>query len=207
MPLLPTIEPVRINLTDEFLRWKPSGSINVRHVAHYLVTQYAISAGDVVIGHSMGGWVSIFIKELTGSAVIQIASWTNQKKILFPTHNLSILRLLFLSGLTQSRFFTELSVKQYPFDKSRTLFQTLLYNSRQMDRRYLWFQIQTLFAKVSPLSVQPDLRIHARPDNIIAPPDEPYVMVPGDHFSLVFHPDLVAAPITALLSSQGLTTR
>lgn len=205
--LLPPTEQIRINLADEFRRWKPSGSVNVREVAQYVINQYAVNADDVVIGHSMGGWIAAYVKELTGAAVVQIASWTNPKKILFPTHNLSILRVLFFSGLTQSRFFTELSVRQYPFDESRTFFQTLLSGSRQMDRRYLWFQIQTLFAKVSPLSVQPELRIHARPDNIIAPPDEPYVEVPGDHFSLVFHPDVVAAQINSLLSDSASGTR
>lgn len=71
-----------------------------------------------------------------------------------------------------------------------------------MTRQYVWQQLQTLFAKGPPLTVQPDLRIHARPDNIVGSPDETFVEVPGDHFSLVFHPELVAAPIRTLLGSR-----
>ncbi len=92
--------------------------------------------------------------------------------------------------------------KLYPFPESRELYNQLIDSMMQMTRLYLWQQLQVLFAKVPPLTVQPDLRVHARPDNIVAPPDEPFVEVPGDHFSLVFYPELVAKPIRTLLSGR-----
>ena len=60
-----------------------------------------------------------------------------------------------------------------------------------MSREYIWQQQQTLFAPVPPLAVQPDLRVHAKRDNIVFTPDEPYTEVPGDHFSLVFYPFMI----------------
>ena len=197
--MLPPADFVRINLAEEFGRWQPTGPINVRLVAQYLTDQYKISADDVVIGHSMGGWVAINIKQVSGAAAVQVASFTNQTKIRFPTDNLTILKLLLNSGVTQGRTLNNYFIRHYPFAESRELYTRLVSGSMQMPRLYLWQQLQTLFATVPPLTVQPDLRIHARRDSIVGVPDETFVEVPGDHFSLVFHPELVAAPVRALL--------
>ena len=204
VPLLPPAEYVRIDLADAFARWQPTGPLNVLTLAQHLRTQYKITADDVVIGHSMGGWTAIYLKQLTGATVVQIASWTNQKKILFPIDNLTILKLLLNTGLKQSRTLTGLFIKKYPFAESRDLYNRLVEGMMQMSRLYLWQQLQILFAKVPPLTVSPDLRIHARPDNIVATPDEAFVEVPGDHFSLVFHAEAVAEPIRTLLANHPM---
>ncbi|MBC3784768.1 alpha/beta fold hydrolase [Spirosoma utsteinense] len=200
VPLLPPANYVRINLADEFGRWQPTGSVNVQRLAQYLTSHYTITKDDVVIGHSMGGWTAIHIKQLSGARAIQLASWTDQKKIRFPTDNLTILKLLLNTGITQSRTLTNFFKRQYPFDESRDLYIQLLEGTLHMTRLYLWQQLQTLFAKVPTLTVQPDLRIHSRADSIVAAPDEAFRDVPGDHFSLVFYPELVAEPIRSLLS-------
>lgn len=200
--LLPPADFVRINLADEFNRWQPSGRVNARLLAQYLIDHYKITAKDVVIGHSMGGWTAIHLKQLVGSTAIQLGSWTDQKKIKFPTHNLTILKFLLKAGVTQSQLLTNSFKKIYPFQESRELYSSLLDDSLRMSPTYIWQQLQTLFAKVPPLTVQPDLRIHARQDSIVAPPDEGFVEVPGDHFSLVFHAGLVAEPIRKLLLNQ-----
>ncbi|AQG81731.1 alpha/beta fold hydrolase [Spirosoma montaniterrae] len=202
VPLLPPAEYVRINLSEEFARWQPIGPINVRSLANYIAGQYNITAKDVVIGHSMGGWTAINIKEVTGATAIQLGSWTDQKKILFPTDNLTFIRFLLVTGVTQSKVFNSFFKRQYPFDESREVYNRLIDGSRQMSRPYLWQQLQTLFANVPPLTVQPDLRIHARPDNVVRYPDEPFVEVPGDHFCLVCHAEAVAKPIRELLSNR-----
>lgn len=205
VPLLPPADFIRINLADEFIRWSPRKGIDARLLAQDLVSQYQITAEDVVIGHSMGGWVAIHIKQLAGATAIQLGSWTDQKKIKLPTHNLSLLKFLLSTGLTQSRLLTNSFKKLYPFSESRELYGGLLDDSRKMSRTYLWQQLQTLFAQATPLTVQPDLRIHARRDNIVAPPDEAFIEVPGDHFSLVFHADTVAEPIQKLLLARPVS--
>jgi hypothetical protein len=202
VPLLPPADYVPINLADEFMRWKPDGRIDVRLLAQYLIDHYSITSRDVVIGHSLGGWTAINIKQLCGAAAIQLASWTDQKKIKFPVHNLRVIKFFVSSGITQSRTLNSVLKKLYPFPESRDLYNHLIDSLMQMTRLYVWQQLQALFAPVPALTVQPDLRVHARPDSIVAPPDEPFVEVPGDHFNLVFYPELVAKPIRALLSSR-----
>ena len=199
VPLLSPANFVRINLADEFSRWQPARPVSARTLAQYLTEYYRLSSNDTVIGHSMGGWVAINIKEVSGAKAVQLASWTDQKKIKFPTDNLTVLRFLLDTGITQSNALTDYFSRQYRFDESRTLYNGLVKGMRTMPRQYVWQQFQTLFATVPPLTVRPDLRVHARADNIVAPPVEPYTEVPGDHFSLVFHAERVAEPVRALI--------
>ncbi len=203
--LLPLADYVRLNLADEFARWKPIGPITVQRLAKYLMDAYAITDKDIVIGHSMGGWTAIHLKQLSGAVAIQLASWTDQRKIKFPVRTLFLLKLLTRSGLTQSRALTDFSIRQYPFAESRDLYVRLVEGMARMSRLYLWQQLQVLFAAVPSLTVQPDLRIHARPDNIVGTPNEPFIDVPGDHFSLIFHAEAVAEPIRMLLANRGAT--
>jgi pimeloyl-ACP methyl ester carboxylesterase len=72
VPLLPLANYVPINLADEFLALATAGLIDVRLLAQYLIDHYAITSSDVVIGHSLGGWVAINIKQLCGATAIQL---------------------------------------------------------------------------------------------------------------------------------------
>jgi len=203
-PLLLPATLLPINLKDEFARWNPSGPrsvgpINARQLAQYLADYYQITADDVLIGHSMGGWVAINIKELTGATTIQLGSWTDQKKINFPVRNLRVLRWMLSSGLMQSTWLRDYFKKLYPFPESKELYVRLVDEGRHLSRDYVYQQQMTLFAPVPPLTVQPDLRIHARPDNVVFVPAEEFVEVPGDHFSLYYHPEVVAEAIRAVL--------
>lgn len=198
-PLLLPAYLVPIDLKDEFVRWSPKGRINARQLAQFLVSQYEITAEDVLIGHSMGGWIAINIKELTGATTIQLASFTDQKKINFPVKNLGLLSWMLNSGIVQSGWLNKRLMKLYPFAESKAMYDSLVTESMKMSRPYIYQQLMTLFAPVPPLTVQPDLRIHARPDNIVYFPSETCVDVPGDHFSLYFYPEIVAEPIRELL--------
>jgi pimeloyl-ACP methyl ester carboxylesterase len=198
-PLLLPATLLPIDLKDEFARWNPTGPINARQLAQYLTDYYQITSDDVVIGHSMGGWIAINIKELTGATTVQLGSWTEKKKINFPVTNLRVIRWMLNNGVLQSNWLNSYFIKMYPFAESKDLHIKLLSGSKKMSRPYIYQQMMTLFAPVPPLTVQPDLRVHARPDSVVNIPDEPFHEVPGDHFSLYYHPKLVAEPIRKVL--------
>ena len=199
-PLLLPATLLPIDLKDEFARWNPDGPINVRQLAQYLADYYQITADDAVIGHSMGGWIAINIKELTGAKTIMLGSFTDQKKVNFPVKNLRMLKWMLGAGLTQSTILRDFFKRMYPFAESKALYARLVDEGRHLSRHYIYQQQMTLFAPVPPLTVQPDLRIHARKDFIVLYPAEDCVEVPGDHFSLYCHPETVAEPIRKLLA-------
>jgi pimeloyl-ACP methyl ester carboxylesterase len=204
-PLLPTdTNQVRLDLATECADWNPSSPVNAFTISQFLSKKYQIGRADVVIGHSMGGWIGANIKQLTGCRLIQLASWTDQAKIISPLRNLTVLRFMARTGLSQHRAVLNYLQKPYPFTESRALLISLVQGIADLDSGYLFQQQCILFAPVPPLTIRPDLRIHARPDNIVRPPDEPYTEVPGDHFSLVFHAPIVAEIIDKLLTKNSL---
>ncbi len=50
------------------------------------------------------------------------------------------------------------------------------------------------------VTIEPDVRIHAKRDNIVGYPDVPFYEVPGDHFSLLTHPEEVLEGIRTVLN-------
>lgn len=204
-PLLPNEDVLRLNLQDEFARWNPDDrTINVSTLATYLAEAHQIGPTDVVVGHSMGGWIAVNLKAQTGCGALQISSYTDPRKIVTVTRNVALLRWLVRVGLVQSKAFARYALKKYPFEQSRALHRQLIQTMCAQPRRYIYQQLRVLLAPPIVPPAPPDLRIHTRTDNVLRPPDEPYHETPGDHFNLVFHPDEVATPILTYLTRRHI---
>lgn len=202
-PLLPLLPPfaevVPVELEEELAHWRPAGKLNVVVLARHLAARHHIGPTDVLIGHSMGGWIAAYLKELTGATAILLSSFTDQAKIVSAVRSPLLLKLYALSGLIQSDFMSQRFKRRYRSDESRALYAQLVDQMPRYRRRYVAQQLQVLFAPVPPLAVAPDLRLHALRDTVIRPPDEPFVEVPGDHFAHYFYPQLVADSIRRVL--------
>ena len=189
-------EQIALNLEEVFTAWHDAPQdMDVQKLALHLIQKYEITADDWVIGHSMGGWIASFIKQNVGCKAILLASLTNQAKLLSPLTNITLLKYSIRWGITQSNGMTSYLKNRYHFPESKQLYDGLIDGLAVMNTKYLFQQLQVLFVKVSPLTITPDLRVHARKDNIVRFPDEPFVEVSGDHFSLVFHPEEVCEAI------------
>jgi len=195
-PLLPPARQVlAIELEPEFAQWRPLGAVNAATFARHLVQRYRIGPQDVLIGHSMGGWIAAHLKAQTGAAAILLSSFTDQHKVVARPRNPLLLALYAWSGVGRSRWLRERAKRGYLFDESRELYGRLADGMARHPRRYVHRQLQVLFAPVPPLAVLPELRIHSLADNVVLPPDEPFVEIPGDHFAHYYYPELVAAAI------------
>ena len=82
---------------------EPRPKLNVLDFSRELVEKYAISKQDVIIGHSMGGWIAYHIKHLTDSPIVQIGSWTHPNRVISPIGNTAVLNFAVRNGL----FFNE----------------------------------------------------------------------------------------------------
>ncbi|MGI4864247.1 MAG: alpha/beta fold hydrolase [Janthinobacterium lividum] len=199
-PLLPpTAEVLAIELEPEFARWQPTGPVNAVTFARHLARRCAIGPEDMLIGHSMGGWIAAHLKAQTGAPAVLLSSFTDQRKVVARARSPLLLALYAWSGVGRGRWLRERAKRQYLFDESRELYGHLADSMARHPRRYVHRQLQVLFAPVPPLAVQPELRIHALADNVVRPPDEPFVMIPGDHFAHYYHPELVAAAIRGIM--------
>lgn len=199
-PLLPPAAEVVVpELAAELAQWPLRARLTVATVASELAARYRIGPADVLIGHSMGGWLAAHIKEQTGATAILLSGFTDQTKIVAAVRRPWVLALAARSGLLQSSLAGWHSRRRYQFDESRELHTQLVAGMPQLSRRYVHQQLQLLFASVPPLTTAPELRLHARRDHIIRPPDEPYVELPGDHFAHYYYPQLVVEAIRPFL--------
>ncbi|RYY20236.1 MAG: alpha/beta hydrolase [Cytophagaceae bacterium] len=194
-PLLPAVEVLALDLEPEFAQWQPSGPVTAVTFARHLAQRYRIGPQDVLIGHSMGGWLAAHLKAQTGATAVLLSSFTDQRKIVSRARNPLLLALYAWSGMGRSRWLRARAKRQYRFDESRALYGELADSMARHPRRYVHQQLQVLFAPVPPLAILPELRVHSRLDNVVRPPDEPFVEIPGDHFAHYYYPELVAAAI------------
>ena len=193
-------EQIAIDLEKILDNWKDAPQdLDVQKMASYLIEKYEITSHDCVIGHSMGGWIASYMKEECGCKAILLASLTDQKKLITPLTNLTLIRYLLKFGIFQSSMMESYLKKDYKFQESKQLYDGLIDGLIKMDKKTLFQQSQILFAKVKPLSITPELRIHARKDNIVGFPDEDFVEVSGDHFSLIYHTQQVVNAIQKVL--------
>jgi pimeloyl-ACP methyl ester carboxylesterase len=193
-------EQIALNLEEDFAAWQDAPEdMDVQKLALHLIQKYKITAQDCVIGHSMGGWIASYIKQNVGCKAILLASLTDQTKLLLPIKNLILLKYSVRLGIAQGQMMVSYLKNRCHFPESKQLYDGLIDGLAVMDKKCLFQQLQVLFAKVPPLTITPDLRVHARKDNIVAFPDEPFVEVSGDHFSLVFHPKEVCEAVLKVL--------
>ncbi len=193
-------EQIAIDLEKVLDTWHDAPKdLDVKKMATYLIRKYEITAQDCVIGHSMGGWIASYMKEECDCKAILLASLTDQKKLITPLTNLTLIKYLLKFGIFQSSLMESFLKKDYKFQESKQLYSRLIDGLIKMDKKILFQQSQILFTKVKPLTITPELRIHARRDNIVAFPDEDFVEVSGDHFSLIYHTQQVVNAIQKVL--------
>ncbi len=184
---------------------RPRPDLTALSYARELVARFGITAHDVVIGHSMGGWIGLHIKHLTSCAVVQIGSWSAPAKVIRPVSNLNFVYWAVLRGLYFNQLIRRLLLRyNYRGKPSAGVFGEVFGNLIRGNRHNVVNQLRIIYSPVpAGFTVQPDLRIHARADTIIRYPDEPALEVPGDHFSLHTHPREVYEPILAFLTAHG----
>lgn len=179
----------------------PRPGLNALQYASELVERFDIKRDDLIIGHSMGGWIAFHIKHLVQCPVIQIGSWTDGRKVVRPVKSRRLVYWLVKRGLYFNSFVKRYMVKKYYQGKpSAGIFSSVFENLIQGNKENVVNQLRIIFNPVSEaVKVNPDLRIHARRDNIVRYPNDPTHEVHGDHFTLYTQPEEVYQPIVAFL--------
>jgi pimeloyl-ACP methyl ester carboxylesterase len=179
--------------------------LTVAEYAVFLIEKYKITEEDVVVGHSMGGWVALQIKQLTDCRVVQLSSWTDGRKVVTIPINRRFMFWLAKRGIGFYPFIRDVLIWLFYKNRpSRKIFKAIFNRIRLGDKRIVVKQLMVIFNPLkSPITVMPDLRIHAKGDHIINPPDERYVLVPGDHFSLYTYPETVYSAIHVFLNTTN----
>lgn len=191
------------NLT--LLKSVPEKGLTGLVYANYLIECFKIKKEDVVIGHSMGGWVALNIKHKTGCRVIQIASWTHNKKLVKIPVERNLMYWLAKRGFGFNSLILNILVwLNYKNKPSREIFTTIFERLRRGDKEIVAKQLMIIFNPVEEIIIaSPDFRIHSKADPIVKFPDQAFYEVAGDHFTLYTYPETVYKPIVEFLNRQG----
>jgi hypothetical protein len=186
---------------------EPRADLNVLEYAAALVKKFDIKSDDVVIGHSTGGWVALHIKHLVKCPIVQISSWTDTRKVTGTEAFTDLAYWLSKKGLLFNRITKHLLLwGRYRHKPSAPIFSSIFDRLRKGDKNNVNNQLRLIFNPVpETVTVQPDLRIHARADTVVRYPDESFHEVPGDHFSLYTYPEKVYKPILELLKTIAVS--
>jgi len=102
----------------------PREGLNVVDFAQELINRFHIQSTDVIIGHSMGGWIAYHIKQHIGCRIVQIGSWTRFNRVISPIRKGSTIYWLVRKDLYINRFqkwlFSWLKYRKAP---SRAIFE------------------------------------------------------------------------------------
>lgn len=165
-----------------------------------LVESYDIKPDNIIIGHSLGGKIAHHIKHVNGNRIIQIASWTDQSKVLLPIKNKRVLLWLARCGYMFSKLNKSFMMKLYKREETKSIYEEAFDRLIHAHHNCSINQLRLIVEPISKaVEVRPDLRIHARRDNIIRYPDESFQEVPGDHFCLQTHSKEVSDAIKTIL--------
>ncbi len=174
-------------------------NITMDKFVHELIEYYDINSKDILIGHSLGGYISHKIKQSTDCHNCLIASFTDPSKIKIPVGFKRVIKLLTMKGMFTSKLFKEMLWKTYEKKPSVAEIEHTLsvFDSYNKEDIYKLIKIiepkkkswTRLFRKNR--TKRPSLILHPMSDWIVKSPDEEHIKVPGDHFALTTYFEIV----------------
>ena len=180
------------------------GSFSGMQYAREVVQQLAITNKDIIIGHSLGGLTAWYIKALVGCRIVQISSYTERDRIIFPISNHYFIQ----SAVWTHAFFNQLIQwlvlrLQYHGKPSEPFVKYVFKRLKNGNEVNVINQLKVALCPLKLEGVAPDLRIHSVGDLIVRPPKQHYVQVPGDHFNVYTYPNEIAAIINIFLQKHA----
>lgn len=163
--------------------------INVRRFAKALIQFYGIHPSDKLIGHSMGGYFSFQIRELTGSDICMIGSFNDPAKVIHTVQQVPrITQIAAMTGLIKTAALKKYMLEKVKNEHMRNIQSGVMDNFHTFTNTQLALMMEMNYEPKITSNLPNPLRIHDKHDRIVRAPDEPYVQVGGGHFCLNLHP-------------------
>lgn len=187
-------------------------NITLDKFTRHLVQYYEIQEQDILIGHSMGGYIAHHIRQQVKCSVCMHSSFTHPNKIKFLINNEILVRWSISKGLFDSKALKVLSKWRYKNKPSAQEVEHVLgllndYGSSNILKLILLFfkrkrRFMNWLRSTPEYDHPPCLVLHPENDRIVSHPDEHHTLVPGDHFSIVTHATITADVIKEWLDRE-----
>lgn len=179
-----------------------TSEIDVWKMSKTLIDAYQITEADILLGHSMGGYFSFVIRELISCQIIMLASFNDPNKvrrvIYNKTFNLSLAKLGFLNKTWFQNYLLKPSKGKY-FEKEVT---QVVRNFNSFSKSQLTKMMKLSFGEKIHSEHENPVRIHAKNDTVVRPPDEKYFECTLGHFCLLLEVDFIAKIIMKTLTKK-----
>ena len=173
-------------------------SIRLHLFIKSIIKFYNISERDILIGHSLGGFLAHNIRQEIGCPVCLHGSFTDPAKIKILFGNKFIIKKAILNGLFSSYPFRKVARLRHSTNSSKRDMEYVIEkldcygNEDILKLVYLLFnrkkRLLNWLRSTPNYDFSPNLIIHPKDDNIVGRPDEDHIVVSGDHFSISTHP-------------------
>ena len=157
-----------------------------------LIQEYGITKDDILMGHSMGGYFSFVIRETILCQIVMLASFSNPNKIVRLVNNQWVNVAMAKMGLLGTRFFQNLLLKASKGKYFEQEIEKVIRNLSNFSTAQISKMIKLSFGKPVHTVLENPLRIHAKNDVIVRPPDEPYELCSLGHFCLILETEVIA---------------
>lgn len=174
--------------------------IDVWSFTKKLIQNYAIQKTDIVIGHSMGGYFSLVIREQIDTEICMIASFSDPKKVRRVSQNRFLTVLVAQTGFIKSQFIERMMIKPCIGKYFEDINTRVVSNMHTFSNSQLAKMVKLSFGEKIKSTKKNPLRIHATNDTIVRPPDEAFYEVKLGHFCLFLEPKEVLKPIDIWLN-------
>jgi hypothetical protein len=163
--------------------------ITCKQFCKRLIEQYDITENDRLIGHSMGGYFSYQVRELTGSPVCMIAAFNDPGKVLHLTPQFPrFTQLVAMSGFIKSPLLKKYLLDRISDENYKEIQAYVMDNFKTFTNRQLGLMMEMDYENKISSSLPNPLRIHDKADRVVSPPDEEYIQTMGGHFCLNLYP-------------------
>lgn len=183
------------NILPQFTRY----NVRLERFIRKLVQVYGITKDDILIGHSMGGYLAHHVRQMVGCEACLHSSFVHPSKINFLVNNQFLVQWTIQNGLFQWDVFKLISNWRYLNKPSAQEVQHAVdllneYGSLDLLKLTLLFfkrkrRFMNWLRSTPDYELVPSLIIHPDKDKIVAAPDEEHFTVEGDHFSIATHPE------------------
>lgn len=175
--------------------------INLRNFSKQLIEDYDIQKEDKLIGHSMGGYFAFSIRELIGSHICMIASFSDPKKLFhfFPAVP-RITQFNILSGLIKTDSAKTFLLNKIKDEKTKNIQKVVMENFNTFSNIQLAKMMEMNYERKIKSYYPNPLRIHDPNDKVVNAPDEEFVPIGGGHFCLNIYPEDTINAMAAFLN-------
>lgn len=182
-----------------------------------LIEDYAITRQDLLVGHSMGGFLSHHIRQRVKCANFMIASFTDSRKLSPVINNKRLTKFFASRGWIKSFMYKQLVeliyAKRKSLEELRVTFEAFdTYTNEELTKQLKLILdrpggVLNWLRSKPKYDLAPDMMVHPRQDDIVAAPEEKHIKVDGDHFALATHSVAVGHILTKWLAEKNARYR